>query len=168
MCSIWVSLTTDCQEPILFQDPVYESWLSCVVALLAEDNIALGCRGGASKGDVEQAAKLASAHDFITSFPLGYQTKARMSDSDGHGTRNTLRRPRKASRFSILGRTGHEIEVGEAGTQLSGGQKQRLAIARALIRKPAPRPRSIFSIVWGMFGPFQAPRESSDQCVWSQ
>ena len=52
------------QEPILFQDPVY-------------DNIALGCRGGASKADVEQAAKLASAHDFIMSFPLGYQTKAR-------------------------------------------------------------------------------------------
>eukprot|EP00435_Cladocopium_sp_Y103_P027614 s1905_g6.t2 len=77
------------QEPILFQDPVY-------------DNIALGCKGGVSKADVEQAAKLASAHDFIMSFPMGYQTK-----------------------------------VGEAGTQLSGGQKQRLAIARALIRKPA-------------------------------
>jgi len=77
------------QEPILFQDPVY-------------DNIALGCKGAVSKADVEQAAKLASAHDFIKSFPLGYQTK-----------------------------------VGEAGTQLSGGQKQRLAIARALIRKPA-------------------------------
>lgn len=77
------------QEPILFQDPVY-------------DNIALGCKGGVSKADVEQAAKLASAHDFIMSFPMGYQTK-----------------------------------VGQAGTQLSGGQKQRLAIARALIRKPA-------------------------------
>eukprot|EP00913_Durusdinium_trenchii_P006956 g6542.t1 len=55
-----------------------------------------------TKADVENAAKLASAHDFIQTFPLGYHTK-----------------------------------VGEAGTQLSGGQKQRLAIARALIRKPA-------------------------------
>eukprot|EP00439_Symbiodinium_sp_Y106_P081150 s1502_g20.t1 len=35
------------------------------------------------------------------------------------------------------GRVKHIDKVGEAGAQLSGGQKQRLAIARALIRKPA-------------------------------
>ena len=35
-------------------------------------------------------------------------------------------------------------QVGEAGTQLSGGQKQRLAIARALIRKPATLRRGSF------------------------
>ena len=39
------------QEPILFQDPVY-------------DNIALGCKGGVSKADVEQAAKLAGRSVF--------------------------------------------------------------------------------------------------------
>eukprot|EP00930_Biecheleria_cincta_P034133 TRINITY_DN23609_c0_g1_i1.p1 TRINITY_DN23609_c0_g1~~TRINITY_DN23609_c0_g1_i1.p1 ORF type:complete len:1552 (-),score=307.23 TRINITY_DN23609_c0_g1_i1:357-5012(-) len=33
--------------------------------------------------------------------------------------------------------SGYDTQVGEAGAQLSGGQKQRLAIARALIRKPA-------------------------------
>ena len=38
-------------EPILFQDPVY-------------DNIALGCTGGVSKADVEQAAKLAGRSVF--------------------------------------------------------------------------------------------------------
>ncbi|CAJ1377525.1 unnamed protein product [Effrenium voratum] len=77
------------QEPILFQDSILE-------------NIAAGSREKVGKDDVEQAAKLASAHDFILTFPSSYNTK-----------------------------------VGEAGTQLSGGQKQRLAIARALIRKPA-------------------------------
>ena len=77
------------QEPILFQDTIYE-------------NIAAGSASTVSKADVEAAAALASAHDFISTFPRGYQTM-----------------------------------VGEAGAQLSGGQKQRLAIARALIRKPA-------------------------------
>jgi len=77
------------QEPVLFQDTIYE-------------NIAAGSANSVTKADVEQAAILASAHDFISTFPRGYQTM-----------------------------------VGEAGAQLSGGQKQRLAMARALIRKPA-------------------------------
>ncbi|CAE7257360.1 Abcb1, partial [Symbiodinium necroappetens] len=77
------------QEPVLFQDTIYE-------------NIAAGSANSVTKADVEQAIPQASAHDFISTFPRGYQTM-----------------------------------VGEAGAQLSGGQKQRLAIARALIRKPA-------------------------------
>ena len=52
--------------------------------------------------DVEAAARLANAHDFICALPQGYGTDA-----------------------------------GERGVQLSGGQKQRLAIARALVRRPA-------------------------------
>jgi subfamily B ATP-binding cassette protein MsbA len=48
------------QEPILFDESV-------------ADNIALG-RPGASRGDIETAAKNAAAHDFIMQLPQGYDT----------------------------------------------------------------------------------------------
>lgn len=37
-------------------------------------NIAYGCGTNASQLDIERAAKLANAHDFITSLPDGYKT----------------------------------------------------------------------------------------------
>jgi subfamily B ATP-binding cassette protein MsbA len=49
------------QEPILFDETV-------------ATNIALG-RPGASRADIEQAAKDAAAHDFITALPLGYDSR---------------------------------------------------------------------------------------------
>jgi subfamily B ATP-binding cassette protein MsbA len=49
------------QEPILFDETV-------------ATNIALG-RPGASRADIEQAAKDAAAHDFITALPQGYDSR---------------------------------------------------------------------------------------------
>jgi ABC-type multidrug transport system fused ATPase/permease subunit len=50
------------QEPVLF-------------AASIADNIAFGCPGGsASQEQIEAAARIANAHDFICSFPQGYQT----------------------------------------------------------------------------------------------
>lgn len=37
-------------------------------------NIAYGCTGDVTQEDIEQAAKQASAHDFISSLPDGYKT----------------------------------------------------------------------------------------------
>lgn len=49
------------QEPILF---------NCSI----EENIAYGCEGKASSSDIENAAKMANAHIFISTFPEKYQT----------------------------------------------------------------------------------------------
>ena len=65
------------------------------------DNLRWG-KKDATIEELEAAAQLAEAHEFILSFPEGYQTR-----------------------------------LGQGGVNLSGGQKQRLAIARALLRKPA-------------------------------
>ncbi len=76
------------QESILFSGTV-------------RDNIRWG-RKDAYDEEVEEAARAAQAHDFVSSFPDGYDTV-----------------------------------IGQRGANLSGGQKQRLAIARALLKKPA-------------------------------
>lgn len=65
------------------------------------DNLHWG-KAGATQAEIEAAAQIAQAHDFIMDFPEGYETR-----------------------------------IGQGGVNLSGGQKQRLAIARALVRKPA-------------------------------
>ncbi|CAK7323228.1 unnamed protein product [Dovyalis caffra] len=49
------------QEPVLF---------NCSI----EENIAYGCEGKVSSLDIENAAKMANAHDFISKFPDKYQT----------------------------------------------------------------------------------------------
>lgn len=49
------------QEPVLF---------NCSI----EENIAYGFDGKASSADIENAAKMANAHDFVASFPDKYQT----------------------------------------------------------------------------------------------
>ncbi len=65
------------------------------------DNLLLG-NPEATPQEMEQAARLARAHDFIVRLPNGYDTW-----------------------------------VGEGGSFLSVGQRQRIALARALLRKPA-------------------------------
>ena len=48
------------QEPTLFASNIFS-------------NIAYG-RKGATRAEVEEAAKVANAHDFISALPLGYET----------------------------------------------------------------------------------------------
>jgi ABC-type multidrug transport system fused ATPase/permease subunit len=65
------------------------------------ENLAYGSPG-AGVEEIERAAALALADEFIRALPDGYDT-----------------------------------EIGEDGYRLSGGQRQRLALARALLRRPA-------------------------------
>jgi ATP-binding cassette subfamily B protein len=81
-------IATVMQEPTLFSRSIAE-------------NIRYGA-DGVDRAAIEAAAALASADEFITRLPGGY-----------------------------------EAQVGDRGVQLSGGQRQRLAIARAVLRRPA-------------------------------
>ncbi|HZB37312.1 MAG TPA: ABC transporter ATP-binding protein [Beijerinckiaceae bacterium] len=67
------------------------------------DNIAYG-RPDASQEEIERAARLAHAHDFIL----------KLEDHRG--------------------RRGYDAHVGERGVKLSGGQRQRIAIARVILK----------------------------------
>ena len=85
------------QEPVLFARTIRRN---IIYGLEEEDGLLPG--EVPTQQQIEDAAKLANAHDFICSLPKRYET-----------------------------------QCGERGTALSGGQKQRLAIARALVRRPA-------------------------------
>ncbi|MBZ6078318.1 ABC transporter ATP-binding protein [Microvirga puerhi] len=67
------------------------------------ENIAYG-RPGAKESEIEQAARLAHAQDFIM-------------ELEDH-----------------RGRKGYDAHVGERGVKLSGGQRQRIAIARVILK----------------------------------
>ena len=82
------------QEAILFNDSFY-------------NNIAFGVENTTPE-DVERAARIANAHDFITRLPDGYNTMLRAN--------------------------GANLSQGQR--QLSGGQRQRVSIARAILKNP--------------------------------
>ena len=67
------------------------------------DNIAYG-RPEATEAEIDRAARLAHAHDFILAL-------------EDH-----------------KGRRGYTAHVGERGVKLSGGQRQRIAIARVILK----------------------------------
>jgi len=43
---------------------------------------------------------------------------------------------------------GYDTPVGDRGGLLSGGQRQRIAIARALIKVPAPSQNCLAKLLW--------------------
>jgi ATP-binding cassette, subfamily B (MDR/TAP), member 1 len=77
--------------------------------------------------EIQEAARLANAHDFIESFPDGYETQVR---TGARCSESTVLVPSHTCHIPALSK------VGDKGSQLSGGQKQRIAIARILISSP--------------------------------
>ena len=106
------------QEPVLYARSVGE-------------NIACNLEG-TTQHDIQEAARLANAHDFITAMTDGYNTQ----------TGEKGKRDKYQSTYTLYGQAlshtlkSHFLSLISSGAQLSGGQKQRVAIARALIRNP--------------------------------
>lgn len=77
---------------------------------------------------VQQAARAASAHDFITAFPDGYDTLVR-------GCSACISDVNSVSSL-CLPDPCLMLQIGEEGKMLSGGQRARIVIARALVKRP--------------------------------
>ena len=93
---------------------------------------------------VEAAARVANAHDFIASFPQGYSTAVGVRHGHWENTHahasiqsswlSWLRQVQLTRAAFFIPRDAYGSQ--ERGVRLSGGQRQRLAIARALLTNP--------------------------------
>ena len=104
------------QEPKLF-------------AFSIRENIAIGCPG-ATKDQVEEAARKANAHDFIMSFPQGYETQ--VGDQGAQLSGGTVHCWSAFVRCTVR---LDFVRLAHPSVRILG-QKQRIAIARVLIKNP--------------------------------
>lgn len=101
------------QEPVLYSGKMQESYKILALGSVKE-NILYGCDEEISDNDVLEAARLANVHDFVLEMEKGYETNCGEKGVQMSGT-----------------------NLCEPLPKFLGGQKQRIAIARALVRKPA-------------------------------
>lgn len=119
------------QEPVLFAKSIRE-------------NLSYGCHGSISQERIEEAAKMANAHDFIASFQNGYDTEVRLASYGLCFFCHLSARPTfPFSSFDLLFTLLIFSKVGDRGAMLSGGQKQRICLCRVLI---AVSPSSVCKI----------------------
>jgi ATP-binding cassette subfamily B (MDR/TAP) protein 1 len=101
------------QEPALF-------------ATTIEQNIRYG-KPGASREEIEEAAKKANAHDFIQSLPDGYLTQVGDKGGQLSGGEIFFNEPAPLNQCSF---------ANNIYSMTLPGQKQRIAIARVLVGNP--------------------------------